>query len=89
MTDGRPVTDSFSEKSIELTAMAEEAVVSKSARVYEEVGLHKEAAERVETVRDTVRKEEVEVEQIPAATNTTATTATTTAGTPAVGKPRI
>ena len=50
--------------------------MSKTARVVEEVGLRKEATDRVETVRDTVRKEEVEVEQIPGgATSTTGTTA--------------
>ena len=65
VTDGRPVTDSFSEKTMELTETAEEAVVSKTARIYEEVNLRKEATDRVETIRDTVRKEEVEVEQIP------------------------
>ncbi len=70
VTDGRPVTDSFSEKTLELTETAEEAVVSKTARIYEEVGLRKEATDRVETVRDTVRKEQVEVEQIPAADRT-------------------
>ncbi len=48
-----------------MTETAEEPVVSKTARVYEEVGLRKEATERVETVRDTVRKEEVAVEQVP------------------------
>ncbi len=76
VTDGRPVGDSFSEKTIEMTATAEEAVVSKTARVVEEVGLRKEATERTETVRDTVRKEEVEIEQLPGGTTTTATTAT-------------
>ena len=77
VTDGRPASDSFSEKAIELTASAEEAVVSKTARVVEEVGLRKEATDRVETVRDTVRKEEVEVEQIPGGTTSTTTTGTT------------
>ena len=62
VTDGRPAIDSFSEKTIEMTATAEEAVVSITARVVEEVGLRKEVTDRVETVRDTVRKEEVEVE---------------------------
>ena len=72
VTDGRAPSDSFSDKTIEMTEMTEEAVVSKSARVYEEVGLRKEMADRVETVRDTVRKEEVEVVQVPgtAATST-------------------
>ncbi len=71
VTDGRPCSDSFSEKTIEMTESAEEAVVSKTARVYEEVGLRKEATDRVETVRDTVRKEEVEVEQVPGTATTT------------------
>jgi uncharacterized protein (TIGR02271 family) len=71
--DGRPVSDaSFSEKVIEMTETAEEAVVSKTARVVEEVGLRKEATDRVETIHDTVRKEEVEIEQIPGTTATTA-----------------
>ena len=46
-------------------AVQEEVVTSKAAHVYEEVGLRKEATDRVETVRDTVRKEQVEVEQLP------------------------
>ena len=65
---------SFSDKTIEMTESAEEAVVSKTARVYEEVGLRKEATDRTETIRDTVRKEEVAVEQIPGTTTTTGTT---------------
>lgn len=70
VTDGRPTTDSFSEKSIEMMETAEEAVVSKTAHVYEEVGLHREASDRTETVKDTVRREEVEVEKIPGSTTT-------------------
>ncbi len=79
VTDGRPIADgSFSEKTIEMTETAEEAVVSKTARVVEEVGLRKEATDRVETIRDTVRKEAVEIEQVPgqATTSTTTTTGT-------------
>ncbi len=79
VTDGRPVGDSFTEKTLELNETAEEAVISKTARVYEEVGLRKDVTDRVETVRDTVRKEEVEVEQIPVgAAGTAATTGDTT-----------
>ncbi len=75
VTDGRPATDgSFSDKVVEVTATAEEAVVGKTARVVEEVALRKEAVDRVETVRDTVRKEQVEVEQIPGETVTSGTT---------------
>jgi len=53
--------DAFADKSIEMTQTSEEAVVGKTARVVEEVVLQKGSTERVETVRDTVRKEEVEV----------------------------
>ena len=70
--DRRPVTDGrvlanadFSDKTISMTEMNEEAVVSKTARVVEEIGLHKEASDRVETVRDTLRKDDVEIEQVP------------------------
>ena len=74
VTDGRSLAaDEFSEKTIEMTASAEEAVVSKTARVYEEVGLRKAATDRTETVSDTVRKEEVEIEQIPGQTTTSPT----------------
>ena len=71
VTDERPVTDAdFTDKTIEMTESAEEAVVGKTVRVVEEVALKKQATDRVETVRDTVRKEEVEIEQIPATTTT-------------------
>lgn len=52
----------FAEKTIEATTRSEQAVVSKEARVVEEVGLRREATERTETVSDTVRRTEVEVE---------------------------
>ena len=70
VTDGRPVDDSFSDKTIEMTESAEEAVVSKTAHVVEEIGLRKETVDRVETVRDTVRKEEVEIVQVPGTATT-------------------
>ncbi len=49
----------------EVRASGEEAVVGKNSRVVEEVVVGKEASERQETVRDSVRKTEVEVEQVP------------------------
>ncbi|MFC5355543.1 YsnF/AvaK domain-containing protein [Azospirillum himalayense] len=62
------VTDAdFTEKTVEMTEVDEEAVVGKSARVTEEVVLRKDATERVEAVRDTVRREDAEIEKIPAA----------------------
>ena len=39
-------------------------MVNKQARVVEEVVVGKEATERTETVRDTVRRTDVEVEQL-------------------------
>ena len=54
--------DLFSEKSLELTETDEEAVVSKEARITEEVTVGKEAQERSETVSGTVRRTDVEVE---------------------------
>jgi uncharacterized protein (TIGR02271 family) len=61
----RPVAagdDAFRERTIEATESAEKAVVSKEARVTEEVVVRKQAEERTETVSDTVRRTEVEVE---------------------------
>jgi stress response protein YsnF len=52
----------FQEKEIEAVERGEEAVVSKEARVTEEIALRKDVDTRTETVRDTVRKQEIEVE---------------------------
>jgi uncharacterized protein (TIGR02271 family) len=52
----------FVDRTIEAGEHAEEAVVSKDARVTEEVSLRREGQERTETVSDTVRRTEVEVE---------------------------
>jgi uncharacterized protein (TIGR02271 family) len=55
--------DLFREQSFELTETAEEAVVQKRARVVEEVVLNKDVQERTETVRDTVRRQDVHVHE--------------------------
>ncbi|WP_448208277.1 YsnF/AvaK domain-containing protein [Azospirillum sp. sgz302134] len=74
VTGDRPVTDAdFTERTVEMTEVDEEAVVGKSARVTEEVVLRKDATERVETVRDTVRREDVEIEKRPPAPPVTKT----------------
>ena len=52
----------FVDRTIEAEERAEEAVVSKDARVTEEISLRRESQERTETVSDTVRRTEVEVE---------------------------
>jgi uncharacterized protein (TIGR02271 family) len=68
VTDGRPASAAeFTDKVVEMTETSEEAVVSKSAQVTEEISLHKEVTDRVETVRDTVRREDVEIEHVPGA----------------------
>lgn len=67
----RPVTpadaDAFREKVVAVDTVVEEPVVAKQAVVVEEIVVHKDVAQRVETVRDTVRRTVVEVEQDPAA----------------------
>jgi stress response protein YsnF len=55
--------DNFEEGTIEVTQRSEVPVVSKEARVVEEVSLGKEVEHREETVRDTVRKTEIDVEE--------------------------
>ena len=54
--------DAFRERTIEVTETDEEAVVDKSARVTEEVVVRKDAEQHTETVSDTVRRTEVEVD---------------------------
>jgi uncharacterized protein (TIGR02271 family) len=53
----------FRERSIDMVATGEEAVVGKTARVVEEVVVSKTANEHVEEVDDTVRRTEVEVDR--------------------------
>jgi uncharacterized protein (TIGR02271 family) len=55
--------DAFRERTIDMTATGEEAVVGKNARVVEEVVVSKTAEEHVETIDDSVRKTEVEIER--------------------------
>ncbi|MEW5729855.1 MAG: YsnF/AvaK domain-containing protein [Pseudomonadota bacterium] len=64
----RPVTAAdraFEERSVEFTETAEEPVVSKRARVVEEVKVSKEEEEHEERVEDTERRTDVEVQPIP------------------------
>jgi len=56
-------TGAFRERTIEATERAEEAVVAKNARVVEEVVVSKDATQRTETVRDTVRRTDVDVQR--------------------------
>lgn len=64
----RPVTandQAFQPTEIELTEHAEIPVISKEARVVEEVSLSKDIQESEETIRDSVRNTEVDTVRIP------------------------
>ena len=65
VSDSSPVGTDFTDKVIEMTETSEEAVVSKTAHVVEEVNLRKDVTDRVETVKDTLRRDEVEIEKVP------------------------
>ncbi len=60
------------DRTIELTETAEEAVVGKSAMVVEEVRIGKEVTNRAQQIHDTVRRTEVDVEQVAAGLDGTA-----------------
>jgi uncharacterized protein (TIGR02271 family) len=67
-TVDRPATEAdfaaFKEGTIEVRETIEEPVVAKAARVVEEVVVGKEVSERTETVSDSVRRGEVDVQQL-------------------------
>jgi uncharacterized protein (TIGR02271 family) len=69
----------FKEGTIEVTERSEEAVVTKQARVIEEVVISKEARDRTETVKDTVRRTDVDVEEVDTPKRTTKTSSKTVA----------
>ncbi|MBZ5712383.1 YsnF/AvaK domain-containing protein [Nannocystis pusilla] len=95
----RPATsedlNAFRESTMEMTEYAEEAVVAKEARVVEEVVVGREVETHTETVRDKVRRTDVEVveEQTPSKTVSTTPmhkvtgTTGTTGTTPGTGQP--
>ncbi|MCB0078570.1 MAG: YsnF/AvaK domain-containing protein [Anaerolineales bacterium] len=53
--------DTFEEGVVEIRTSAEEVVVDKQARVVEEVSISKDVEQRTETVRDSVRRTDVDV----------------------------
>jgi uncharacterized protein (TIGR02271 family) len=65
ITDPGYIADvDWSDKTIEVKESAEQAVISKNSRVIEEVVVRKEGTDRVETVKDKVRRQELEVERL-------------------------
>lgn len=55
----------FKERSVEMTEVDEEAVVTKSARVIEEVVIGKDVAEKMQTIREKLRRTDVQIEDVP------------------------
>jgi stress response protein YsnF len=55
--------DAFRERNIELTERSEVPVVNKEARVVEEVRISKDVNERNETIRDTVRRTDIDIDK--------------------------
>lgn len=66
--------EEIQEGTFEISEMDEEVVVGKQARVVEEVVVGKEVEERQERVRDTVRRTDVDVEQVDGNTTSGSTT---------------
>lgn len=62
--DEEEVEGAFEEKTVEMMGTTEEVEVRKEARVVGEVEITKQTKERDQTVRDTVRSTDVEVEEI-------------------------
>jgi uncharacterized protein (TIGR02271 family) len=59
----KPGEEAFKETTIEIEERAEEPVVSKEARVKEEVVVGKEATERTEIIRETARRTDIDVDE--------------------------
>ncbi len=81
----RPVADAdmatFQEGTFEVRERDEEVVVDKQARVVEEVTVRKDVEQRTETVEDTVRRTDVDIEQIGGRERSTGYTETGMTGT--------
>ena len=59
-------TAAFKDQTFEVREFGEDAVVTKEARVVEEVTVARTVEDRTETIRDTVRRSDVEVEELDA-----------------------
>jgi stress response protein YsnF len=54
----------WTDKTIEITETAEEPIVTKSVHITEEVVIQREGSDHVKTLRDKVRRQQVEVERV-------------------------
>jgi len=65
VTDPKSICDiDWADATIQVRETAEQALVSKTARVVEEVGLRKIGSDHVETVHDKIRRQQVEIERL-------------------------
>ena len=80
----RPATDAdqalFQERTIEARAMSEQAVINKEVRIVEEIDVETQGSDRTETVRDTVRRTRVELEDTTEISHKTAAADAATGG---------
>lgn len=60
----------WSDKAIDMTETLEEPVISKTAHITEEIVIRKQGSDHKQTVHDTVRRQEIEIDQIPVGTGT-------------------
>ena len=67
VTDPAYVGDvDWEDRTIEVVETAEQALVSKTARIVEEISLKKVGSEHVETVHEKLRRQQAEIEQVEA-----------------------
>ena len=65
ITDPKYIGDiDWADKQIEVVETAEHALANKTARIVEEVSLKKIGTDRVETVHDKIRRQQVEIERV-------------------------
>jgi uncharacterized protein (TIGR02271 family) len=66
VTDPQPARDvDWQDRTIEVVETIEQPMVTKTARITEEVVIRRRGSDHVETVRDTVRRQQIEVERVP------------------------
>lgn len=61
---GPAINVDWADEEIEVVETAEHAIVSKTARVVEEIGLQKVGTEHVETIHEKLRRQQVEIERL-------------------------
>ena len=63
VVDGKDID--WKDRTIEVSEMSEQPVVTKTARIAEEVVIRRRGSDHVEIVRDTVRRQQAEVDRVP------------------------